>query len=257
MRCKAGLFSRYQAFRPTSLSGLTGWFDASDSATLFTATTGGSAVAADGTVARFEDKSGSARHMTQATTANRPARKTSIKNGLDVLRFDGSNDRLFTSALFTTFVSASASTVFVVANAATVSTNSATPNANATLLGDDGGGFHGFFSCRSNGTALAFARNTSAVTVSSTANYTATNWAVFSALHDGTNLTSRINGTDATSAALTNRSFATNTAMALGANQPFSAYFNGDVGEVVVYNVALSTTNRDTVETYLRDKWAI
>lgn len=195
--------------------------------------------------------------MTQSSSGSRPTRKTAIQNSLDVLRFDGSNDRLFTAALFTSFVSASASTVFIVAKATTVSTNSATANQNATLLGDDGGGFHGFFACRSNGTALAFARNTSATTVSSAANYTAATWVVFSALHDGTNLTSRINGADATSATLASRSFATNAAMALGASSPFTAYFNGDVGEVVVYNVALSTTNRDTVETYLRDKWAI
>lgn len=195
--------------------------------------------------------------MTQATSANRPTRKASIKNSLDVLRFDGSNDRLFTSALFTTFVSASASTVFIVANATTVSTNNATANQNATLLGDDGGGYHGFFACRSNGTAISFARNASATTVSSAANYTAATWAVFSALHDGTNLTSRINGTDATSAALTSRSFATNQALALGAGSPFTAYFTGDVGEIVIYNVALSTADRDSVETYLRDKWSI
>ena len=68
------------------------WLDASDSATLYSATAGGSLVAADGTVARWEDKSGNSRHVTQATIASRPTRKTSIQNSLDVLRFDGAND---------------------------------------------------------------------------------------------------------------------------------------------------------------------
>jgi hypothetical protein len=70
------------------------WLDAGDSSTLFDATSGGSLVAADGAVARWEDKSGNARHVTQGTLANRPLRKVAAQNGLDALLFDGSNDLL-------------------------------------------------------------------------------------------------------------------------------------------------------------------
>lgn len=81
------------------------WLDASDSGTLFDATTGGSAVAADGAVARWEDKSGNARHATQPTEANRPLRKTSVQNSLDVLRFDGLDDHLLHGLVSTSSVS--------------------------------------------------------------------------------------------------------------------------------------------------------
>lgn len=101
---------------PTSLTGLQLWLDADDSATLFDATTGGSLVAANGGVARWEDKSGNARHATQATSGNRPLRKTAIQGGRDVLRFDGSNDFLDGSATPTT---GDTRTVFIVSKSAT------------------------------------------------------------------------------------------------------------------------------------------
>jgi hypothetical protein len=65
--------SRRRGFSPLSLSPAL-WLDASDASTLFDATTGGSLVAADGAVARWEDKSGNARHATQATLSLRPER---------------------------------------------------------------------------------------------------------------------------------------------------------------------------------------
>jgi hypothetical protein len=67
------------------------WLDASDSNTLYDATSGGSLVAADGTIARWEDKSGNGRHFTQSTSDLRPTRKTAIQNGKDVVRFDGAD----------------------------------------------------------------------------------------------------------------------------------------------------------------------
>ena len=43
------------------------WLDAADSTTLFDATIGGSLVVDGGTVRRWEDKSGNARHATNST----------------------------------------------------------------------------------------------------------------------------------------------------------------------------------------------
>ena len=76
---------------PATIAGLQLWLDASDSSTLYDATTGGSLVAADGAVARWEDKSGNGNHATQSASGSRPIRETAERNGLDVLRFDGSN----------------------------------------------------------------------------------------------------------------------------------------------------------------------
>ena len=82
-------------FTPATISGLQLWLDAADSSTLFDATAGGNLVTTDGAaVARWQDKSGNNRHATQSTTNARPLLKTSIKNGRNGLRFDGSNDFL-------------------------------------------------------------------------------------------------------------------------------------------------------------------
>jgi hypothetical protein len=76
------------------IAGLALWYDAADSGRLFDATTGGSGVAADGAVARWEDKSGNGKHLTQGTLNNRPIRKAAARNGRDVLLFDGNDDIL-------------------------------------------------------------------------------------------------------------------------------------------------------------------
>jgi hypothetical protein len=69
-----------------------GWWDLSDSSTLYDAVTGGSLVASDAAIARIEDKSGNARHWKQSTSDNRATRKVSEISGLDIARFDGTND---------------------------------------------------------------------------------------------------------------------------------------------------------------------
>jgi hypothetical protein len=99
---------RSDSFDPLSITGLLAWWDASDATTLYDATSGGSLVAADGAVARWEDKSGNGYHATDADSSRRPLRRTSIVNGLDVLDFDGENDRLQHT------VSATTATIFAV-----------------------------------------------------------------------------------------------------------------------------------------------
>ena len=57
---------------PNNINGLQLWLDSSDSLSLFDATTGGSLVSANGTVARWQDKSGNGRHLIQGTLSKRP-----------------------------------------------------------------------------------------------------------------------------------------------------------------------------------------
>jgi hypothetical protein len=63
------------------------WLDASDSSTLFDATAGGSAVSVNGSVARWEDKSGNGYHFTQSTSGNRPILRGSQLNSLNTIEF--------------------------------------------------------------------------------------------------------------------------------------------------------------------------
>lgn len=64
-----------QVFSPLDIPGCQLWLDASDPNTLYDATSGGSLVTPDGTIARWEDKSGNLRHFTQPFSGIRPTRK--------------------------------------------------------------------------------------------------------------------------------------------------------------------------------------
>lgn len=71
-----------------SSSDMSLWLDGSDATTLFDAVSGGSAVAENGAIARWQDKSGNNNHATQSTLGFRPLR---VDGGV---RFDGTDDRM-------------------------------------------------------------------------------------------------------------------------------------------------------------------
>jgi hypothetical protein len=225
---------------------------------LFDATSGGSAVAADGTVARLEDKSGNNLHFTQSTSANRPVRKTSVKNGLDVLRFDGTDDYLDSSVGFSSLFTSTKTTCFIVAKAATASTNSAFVYENEMLLSEDQDG-HGFFVVKTDDTVGSFGYSVSNDPRWRLASdsYTPGDWIVLSTWHDGTTLSVAVNGGTEQSISLSTRSFLGVARM--GANHYASspAFFDGDVGEIITYNETLTAQARADVESWLMSKWAI
>lgn len=83
---------RMRHLKPREIQGCQLALDASLPGTLFDATSGGNLVGADGAVARWEDQSGNARHVTQATAARQPSRKVSFVNGRDSVLFAGGAD---------------------------------------------------------------------------------------------------------------------------------------------------------------------
>lgn len=70
------------SFSPLTLSGLKGWWDASDTATITSAAT---------LVSQITDKSGVGNHLLQSVDANKPKTGTRTQNGLNVLDFDGND----------------------------------------------------------------------------------------------------------------------------------------------------------------------
>jgi hypothetical protein len=250
MRGKAGLFARVPPpFNPSSVGGMTAWWDASDSATLFDATAGGSVVAADGSVARWEDKSGSGRHWKSSSSTQRPTRKTSILNSRDVVRFDGSDDRMSPASgwVLSDVIAVDASTVFVVAKADS--------DGNFALL-ETQSGSSGFFVMSASGTVHSDGNDADYNYAISSVAYTAGNWKVLTTSHNGSQLSARLNGGSASNSALGFRD-GTGNEIYLGTGYFFLNFFDGDVAEIIFYNVALSAGDREAVESYLMDKWAI
>ena len=94
-----GVAAAAPAFVPTDISGLALWLDASDETTLFQGA-GVSPVTADGQLVRqWNDKSGNARHVSQATAGNRPLYKTGVQNSKSAALFDGTDDYIFNNSV--------------------------------------------------------------------------------------------------------------------------------------------------------------
>ncbi|MBU6221748.1 MAG: fibronectin type III domain-containing protein [Planctomycetes bacterium] len=272
------------AFAPTSIAGLQLWADASDASTLYDATSGGSLVAADGGVARWQDKSGNSRHFTQATSGSRPLRKTGQQNGLATLRFDGTNDSMSIASSTATFKFAhdGDSTLFIVYKAGTT----ANPNTLYAIIGNglnDGSldfqtGFYLRWDDRGevpyqDQSVYVVANNGSPRYVGvSAANTFPTNvfnlQTIVSNPQDSTianRATIRKNGGSAVSVDTsgTNAGTALPTANAtqdlrIGATSGTATWFlAGDIAEIIMYDSALSDANRALVESYLTSKWGL
>lgn len=84
---------RASGFDPKSINSLAGWYDASDTASLFQNSNGTTAVSAlNDPVGRWSDKSGNARHLTQTTNSQRPSFRPADRNGRGVLRMTNSGN---------------------------------------------------------------------------------------------------------------------------------------------------------------------
>jgi hypothetical protein len=236
------------------------WLDASDASTLYDATTGGSLVAADGLVARWQDKSGNSRHATQATSGSRPQRKTAIQNSLDVVRFDGT--RWMATVAFS---GSQAFERYVVCNDRSSPSQSRvilawgsgydTPNPGADYLlntgrvlqvSHNGGGGVGALSHRQTGQV-----------------FNGSTFIYLSQRSDGTHAGHliRVNGAQPSqSSPFSNNpgTFTkTSTACGIGAYNNGGLPVIGDIGEVVHFNRVLTTDERLSMETYLGEKWAL
>lgn len=233
------------SFDPRSLAPAL-WLDAADPATLYDATSGGSLVAADGAIARWEDKSGNARHATQATSGYRPLRKTSVKNGRDCVRFDG-----VTIGMSHPLGIVGDNTVFMVVRSYETTSygrvffSATAPNAalNCTIREDEPSGQWGVYRVegpRSSGQSIRGDHKIiSSQSVGVTGSLT-TNGAMIDI---------------ATSTGFFTDAF---DRRSIG----FSNFNAGDqcncsIAEIIVYPTALSADNRQSVERYLSAKWAI
>lgn len=252
---------------PTHITGLQLWLDASDASTLYDATSGGSLVAADGSVARWEDKSGNARHATQGTSGSRPLRKASVQGGKDVLRFDGTNDWFSVPSSEGTFkfLHSADSTVFVVME------RSAT--ADSCVLDTAAGdtvtrGFSAYYE-GSGGTFTSRTANGSALATSNTAtSLVQAGWNIVTIRTRPTQGTAsarssmRRNGGSAVenntltaTASTSNASYPLNIGRFEGVASGYA--HGGDIAEIIIYDSALSDTDRESVENYLLAKWGI
>lgn len=241
-----------QLAAPAAIGGLKLWLAA-----------GGITGLADGaTVATWPDRSGNGFNATQATEANKPLYKVNIINGRPVVRFDGTNDTMaLTGGALDIVRNVSGATIFAVVK----STGAA-----------------------QNGRVVFFANNVAATSRLSLHQSVAPNWeAIYrrldadaaDTLTDGAANTSPhvlslvrdyaaatatlyVDGGSGTTDATANTAGSTSdTASAnaqIGASSAAGGNpFPGDIAEVIIYNRALTTAERKSIELMLGNKYGI
>ena len=208
--------------------GLAGWWDAADAASI---------TASAGAVSQWNDKSGNARHLAQATPANQPTTGTRTINGRNALDF--TDDRLTATTGIThpwvvflvvkSDVGPSGEYKCPIAGSGTNScfVNSEAPTGNWYVQGNG----YMFFN-RSRDT------NTHLITVSADASL------AYTSFYDGVQ-TATLNTSN-------NWGFGP---LIVGAFPDGNHPWDGLIGEVIIYSRDLSTVERQQVESYLKTKW--
>jgi hypothetical protein len=238
-----------------NVSILRGWWDFSDSSKVTTVSGGISSIA---------DKSGLGYSLTQATSSNRPSYQTAAQNGLNVARFDGTNDRLARSA-FTSGVANNqpCMSLFVVRKPLSVgfamysfSVTGASSSVNRMLMATG-------VSANKDRIAGRGLDTDTEQSVDSSANDTAATWRMQEGVWDFDNakLTQYMDGTkDGEELSFGTGVNAANTSpnqMVIGCSNLGTGFFSGDIGEVILVAGVLSDRDRWMIEGYLAHKWGI
>jgi hypothetical protein len=257
---------RATGFNPKSISGLAAWYDAADSTTLTIATG----------VSQWNDKSGNGRNLSQSTGNNQPASGTRTIGGKNALDFDGSNDGL-ASGFSLDLAASKAFTVFVVAATDTTSASyQPMVNAERTNSTDYTSGFavarrtvrpevaigDGRVSDVPSGAGTLIRRfdddTTAACVYAATASASGNSTAMWK---NGTSQTlTTWYGTISPSSFLSTGSGSHRLIVGAGsssANDSLGEFFNGMIGEVLVYTVALQDSQLSAISRYLGKKWGI
>jgi hypothetical protein len=225
------------AWVPTDIAGCLCWLDFSDTDTMFT-DAGSTKVSSDGNlVYQINDKSGNGKNAVQTTEARRWAYYANIKNSLSVIRRSTST----AGYLLTGLTSTSGSYTFFFAVDRVTGANwifdtktgrFVLATANSSKYSWNDGSWHDIAS-------------------------TTTGWqSIVYHFASGGNGTIYKNGSSLGYDAYT----AKNIGSAVGLFSDYGGSANsfiGDAGEFILYDTALSDTDRGTVETYLNNKWAI
>lgn len=223
------------AFSPASIAGLAAWLKA-DAGT--STTTDGAAIS------QWNDQSGNARHAVQAVGGSQPQYKAAILNGLPVVRFGG--------AAFLdlpAFVLPSAYTIFAVA----LSSGGVLPES---IFDADFNSAPRMFQFRFNTGVIEHIAFNTALSA-----FTDSQAAVISAAHllvgrvDPTTVQTWVDNTSDGSTALTGTANSASAAIRIGGHPVGGQLMTGDIAEILYYDSALSTTDRQSVQTYLKAKW--
>ena len=226
----------------TPVAGYTAWYDASQEA-----------YSNNDPVDSWTDRSANALTVSNTLTL-RPTFKTNIINGKPVIRFDGSSQFLGSSGdALGTAITPSAYTIFVVFNAAAISTANGSTWDNPALVSDTGGDEYFSINLKSTPAIFAYNWDTNDDNVSKSIS-TGTNYIV-QTRHESGNLYVSLNaGSESSVASGDTGDIANKLYVGVGNSIRF---FQGDIAEIIIYNTALSTSDIALNYSYLNGKYAV
>ena len=252
---QSGRFGAAGFSDPTSLPNLALWLDASDAST-FT-------YSSDSVVSQWNDKSGNSYHATQGTVADQPSR-TGTQNSLSTVVFDGTTDHMTCGDVIDVGLS-NITMVAVVKKTSNITAGAIigkykiSANAGSWLMNFERSGGNPFL-------AASYKPTSTGAGVSEAATPVDTH-RVFDAVVDRAagSIDTWIDGASVGSNTFTADSGTNqNNAQAVwigrlrdSADTGFYSGYNltGEIAEIIVYQSALSTTDRQSVEAYLKTKW--
>jgi hypothetical protein len=198
--------------------------------------------------ATWPDLSGNGRNATQATSANQPSIVAGGLNGRQIRRFDGSNDILISSLNSSTVLSGNLSYFAVFKR---TSTGSFPIVMGVAAAGN--GRSRDIFLMSSDLYKISYGQSGSDVLGTFPAAINTA--ALVSLTKTGTSIAIFANGSAAGSGTPPLTNTVTETNFKIGGASASSGNLSGDIAELLVFPTALSTTNRQAVESYLRTKW--
>jgi hypothetical protein len=205
-------------------------------------------------VSTWSDRSGNNVNATQSNVGNQPAYTTNVLNGLPVVRFDGSNDRLeFNRVIQDDF---SIIAVFKTAQSAGGGTQW---YLGVGLVDAEVGGVTNDFGMSLIAGKLATGAGNPDVTALSTSAFSDNNGHIanFQRVLSSGVISQFTDGASTATATAGTNSLTAPTRIVLGSLQTNINYFSGDIAEVLVYSSALNKAERTIVDNYLSAKYNI
>lgn len=234
---------------PLSIAGLQLWLDASDASTLFTDSAGTIAATADGDpVGHWKDKSGNNINVIQSDGLKKPALKSSIKNGKNIVRWSSTYGLHLIGSSFPALTTQTAVAVlsWYYAPYSTVLLHSNAGTMNYAPCGNDN--FENSLSARP--------RVADNIVSVNTFSWTNNTWGVWKTRHTGSQIKTEKN-------ALTEKTYTHTLSSNVGGLRIGTTrtdqyeQLQGDVAEVIFYNNSISDSDLSALNNYLNVKWGV
>lgn len=217
------------------------WLDAADTTTI---------TASLGAVSEWRDKSSNGWHVTQSTAINQPTTGSATQNGRNVISFDGSNDTMSRTG---TFDIGTAYTIAVVATPSSGTDDYVFMLGRVAATVGQSSIISKFLS-RSYESYNFLGTPTPVESRYTLGSSSLSGYNTLIVIRNGSSMTSLVNGSSSNSGTFTATSI-TFDRIFVGSSDAGNN-FNGQIGEIVVCNAALSGVTLSNLSDYLRQKWA-